>query len=183
MGNVKRLVLDHNDLIISGPQNHPRIFSNFFNLEQLHLTNAFTETIDSQWYLRDLKNVFSTSNLTKIKKLHLEQNEIWSINDLDMFCPLVSLEELYLGDNQLQGVEFDIKCLRNLRHLDLEYNKIRRFPNSTLRTFEKVFGSDNSESKQLNLKGNAFRCDCHLKNFAQWLEETDVQFYHKEEIR
>jgi len=183
VGNVRRLVLDHNDLIISGPQHHPRIFSNFFNLEQLHLTNAFTETIDSQWYLRDLKNVFSTSNMTNLKKLHLEQNEIWSINDFDMFCPLVALEELYLGDNQLQGVEFDIQCLRNLRHLDLEYNKIRRFPNSTLRTFDRVFGSDNSEAKQLNLKGNAFRCDCHLKNFAHWLQETDVQFYHKEEIR
>ena len=102
VGNVRRLVLDHNDLIISGPQHHPRIFSNFFNLEQLHLTNAFTETIDSQWYLRDLKNVFSMSNLTKIRKMHLEQNEIWSVNDKDMFCPLVALEELYLGDNQLQ---------------------------------------------------------------------------------
>ena len=69
----------------SGPQHHPRIFSNFFNLEQLHLTNAFTETIDSQWYLRDLKSTFSMSNLTKIKKLHLEQggNSIgfWEIFD------------------------------------------------------------------------------------------------------
>ena len=54
-----------------------KVFSNFFNLEQLHMTNAFTETIDSQWYLRDLKDVFATSNLTKLKKLHLEQNEIW----------------------------------------------------------------------------------------------------------
>ena len=61
-----------------------------------------------------------------------------TIGDFDMFCQLASLEELYLGDNQLQGVEFDLGCLRNLRHLDLEYNKIRRFDNSTLRTFEKV---------------------------------------------
>ena len=83
----------------------------------------------------------------------------------------------------LQGVEFDIKCLRKLRHLDLEYNKIRRFPNSTLRQFDRVFGSEGAERKRLNLKGNAFRCDCHLQNFKDWLEETDVQFYHKEEIR
>ena len=38
-------------------------------------------------------------------------------------------------------------------------------------------------SKQLNLKGNAFRCDCHLNNFRQWLQATNVNFYHKEEIR
>jgi Leucine-rich repeat (LRR) protein len=48
-----------------------------------------------------------------------------SIKDFDMFCPLTALEELYLGDNQLQGVEFDFKCIKKLRHLDLEYNKIR----------------------------------------------------------
>ena len=75
--NVKRLVLSHNDLMISGPNLHGRLFSNFYSLEELHLTNAFTETIDSKWYLRDLKSIFLASNMTKLKKLHLEQNEIW----------------------------------------------------------------------------------------------------------
>lgn len=75
--NVKRLLLDHNDLIISGPNLHPRLFSNFYNLEELHLTNTFTETVDSRWYLSDLKEILLTSNMTKLRKLHLEQNEIW----------------------------------------------------------------------------------------------------------
>jgi hypothetical protein len=61
----------------SGPNLHTRLFSNFYNLEHLHMTNAFTETIDSKWYLRDLKSVFLASNMTKLTKLHLEQNEIW----------------------------------------------------------------------------------------------------------
>ncbi len=77
VGNVRRLVLDHNELVISGPNMHRRIFTNFYNLEALHLTNAFTETIDSKWYLRDLKDVFLAANMTKLRKLHLEQNEIW----------------------------------------------------------------------------------------------------------
>ncbi len=102
-----------------------------------------------------------------------------------MFCPLKSLEDLYLGDNQLQGVEFDFSCLKQLRHLDLQYNKIRRFPSKTLRKFDQVFGAGSSQpgAKQLSLKGNSFRCDCHLKNFAQWLNRTKTQFYHKEAIR
>lgn len=75
--SVKRLLLSHNDLMISGPNLHARVFSNFYSLEELHLTNAFTETIDSKWYLRDLRSIFLASNMTKLKKLHLEQNEIW----------------------------------------------------------------------------------------------------------
>ena len=54
-----------------------RILTNFYNLEELHLTNAFTELIDSKWYLGDLKDILLTSNMTKLYKLHLEQNEIW----------------------------------------------------------------------------------------------------------
>jgi hypothetical protein len=56
---------------------HARILTNFYNLEELHLTNAFTELIDSKWYLGDLKDILLTSNMTNLYKLHLEQNEIW----------------------------------------------------------------------------------------------------------
>lgn len=54
-----------------------RILTNFYNLEELHLTNAFTELIDSKWYLDDLKQIFITSKMDKLYNLHLEQNEIW----------------------------------------------------------------------------------------------------------
>lgn len=77
VSTVKRLLLDHNDLVISAENLHPRLFSNFESLEELHLTNAFTETIDSRWYLTDLKDIFVGSKMTKLRKLHLEQNEIW----------------------------------------------------------------------------------------------------------
>ena len=98
-----------------------------------------------------------------------------------MFCGLAALEELYLGDNQLQGVEFDFSCLKNLTHLSLEYNKIKRIPNAILKQFDKVFGrgTRHPSAKHLNLKGNPFRCDCHLTNLASWLERTEVKFYHK----
>ena len=62
VNNVKRLILNHNDMYIVSDMMHPRVFSNFENLEELHLTNAFTEQIDSKWYLTDLKNIFLISN-------------------------------------------------------------------------------------------------------------------------
>ena len=41
--NVKRLILDHNNIKITGRHHHRRVLTNFYSLEELHLTNAFTE--------------------------------------------------------------------------------------------------------------------------------------------
>ena len=74
---VSRLLLNHNNLKISGRYHHRRVLTNFKSLEELHLTNAFTEVIDSKWYLDDLKDILLAAEMTKLYKLHLEQNEIW----------------------------------------------------------------------------------------------------------
>ena len=78
--NVEILMLNHNNLKISGEMHHARILTNFYNLKELHLTNAFTEMVDSKYYLNDLADILMTANAEGIKslyKLHLEQNEIW----------------------------------------------------------------------------------------------------------
>ena len=80
ISNVHRLILNHNDLYINGTHEHPRIFANMYNLKELHLTNAFTEYVDSKKYLVNLENIFFGSNLAKLEKLHLEQNEIWMVS-------------------------------------------------------------------------------------------------------
>jgi len=188
--NVRRLILNHNDLYIVSTMHHPRVFSNFVNLEELHLTNAFTEQIDSKWYLSDLKDVILNSDLRKLKKLHLEQNEIWEIKDMDMFCQLPELLDLHLSDNQLTDINFSIDCLKKLRYLDLEYNKIRNLPQSTLDKLDQVFGQkkvgiDGSwkYTRQLNLHGNPYACDCHMMPFKRWLNHTQVNLINKDAMR
>lgn len=96
---VERLILNHNNLSISSTDFHPRIFSNFLNLKSLHLTNAFS---DYSSFSKDLHEIFSNSNLTKLIKLHLEQNEIKSFKDPNVFCSLPQLEDLHLGNNELE---------------------------------------------------------------------------------
>lgn len=182
VGNVKRLILNHNDLYIVSAMHHPRVFSNFENLEELHLTNAFTEQIDSKWYLTSLKDIFVSSNLTKLKKLHLEQNEIWEISSDDLFCDLPSLMDLHLGDNQLTDINFSLSCLRQLRYLDLEYNKITNIPKKTLDLLEDVFGNHSSTS-QIDLHGNPYTCDCHMMPFFDWLKTTRARLVNKDEMR
>ena len=191
--HVKSLVLDHNDIYISGPNLHPRMLSNFESLEALHLTNAFTETVDSKWYLDDLREIFLTSNMSKLRRLHLEQNEIWGFNSTNMFCDLPSLRELYLGDNQLTSIEFSLDCLKQITYLDLQYNKIRRLDDKTLTKFEQLFSltppskhgrkDETHRGRSINLKGNPFRCDCHLRNFYDWLAKTNISMFHREDYR
>ena len=43
-----------------------------------------------------------------------------------MFCSLPNLSQLYLADNQLSDINFDLNCLQKLRHVDLQGNKIKR---------------------------------------------------------
>lgn len=125
--NVETLILNHNNLTISdsGEENfhHPRIFSNFINLQQLHLTNAFADYTDAA-LADDLRDIFMNSNLTKLFKLHLEQNEIRYFHDPNVFCDLLNIRDLYLGDNYIPNLNFNIKCLRKLRFIDLEHNNI-----------------------------------------------------------
>lgn len=180
--NVKRLILNHNDLFIVSAMSHPRIFSNFENLEELHLTNAFTEQIDSKWYLTDLKDVFINSDLRNLQKLHLEQNEIWEIKDDDMFCELPNLLDLHLGDNQLSDINFSLDCMKKLRYLDLEYNKIRNLPQTTLDKLDKVFGN-HSSSSQIGLHGNPYTCDCYMNPLYSWLQVTKARLVNKDEMR
>jgi hypothetical protein len=181
---VKRLILNHNDLYIVSAMHHTRTFSNFENLEELHLTNAFTEQIDSKWYLNDLKDIFQGSQLSKLKKLHLEQNEIWEIqdDDIDLFCDLPALMDLHLGDNQLTDINFSLACMKNLRYLDLEFNKITNLRKVTLDKIETAFTSKTS-NRQINLQGNPFKCDCYMRPFFDWLKITKVNLRSKEDYR
>lgn len=186
VNNVKRLILDHNDLYIVSTMNHPRIFSNFNNLRELHLTNAFTEQVDSKWYLEDLKQVFLSSELKKLEKLHLEQNEIWEIRSSDMFCDLPSLLDIYIGDNQLTEINFSLDCLERFRYLDISFNKIRNLKNKTRQKIDKVFGRSPNASgyeSQIDLHGNPFRCDCEMKELFDWLRVTPARMVNKKEMR
>ena len=57
-----------------------------------------------------------------------------------MFCMLPALTDLYLGDNQLRVLNFSLECLKKIKYLDLEYNKIKRFDKRTLDKIDKVYG-------------------------------------------
>ncbi|KAI9559713.1 hypothetical protein GHT06_013718 [Daphnia sinensis] len=176
--NVKTLILNHNQLNITGDKTHPRIFSNFVNLESLHLTNAFSESVDSKEYLVALEQIFVGSNLTKLAKVHLEQNEIWSIKNPNIFCTLPSLMDIQLGDNNISDISFNVGCIHNLRFIDLRNNKIHSLSNNTLSKFEDL--PNQGLGVKLDLMGNPFICDCQIADLLNWLRTTKVDVLEKE---
>ncbi|KAF0309613.1 Trophoblast glycoprotein [Amphibalanus amphitrite] len=181
VSSVKTLILNHNNLSIVDKQRHPRVFSNFVNLEALHLTNSFTEKVDARWYMASLEVIFQGSKLTKLKKLHLEQNEIWVLRDPCVFAHLPSLEQLYLSNNRLTDVNLSAKCLPKLKHLGLEYNMLRRLDANTTAMLDELAARDDMFT--VRLTGNPFICDCNIQPLYHWLMTTQTRALEHEKYR
>jgi len=169
--NVRTLILNHNDIEISD-RKRPRMFSNFGNLENLHLTNAFTEAVNSSYYLLSLQDIFYMSDLGLLLKLHLEQNEIYTIGrNASIFCQLPCFEQLYLGDNRLSDLDFDLHCMSDIHYIDLQHNSINQLSVDAMERLDKFV--ENSKLT-LELQQNPFMCDCFSSRFLKWLNTTKV---------
>lgn len=166
VGNVRVLILNDNNIYLVGKDDHPRMFSNFKNLEELHLRNAFTKELTSNDYIRNLEEIFVQSQLNHLRVLNLEKNEISSFPDQNFFCSLPYLQDLRLSDNRLIQFNLNIKCLPYLNVLDLSQNYISYFNNDTLTAFEL------HPHLKINLTDNPFRCDCNMINMFQWMIRT-----------
>ncbi|XP_058059802.1 trophoblast glycoprotein [Anopheles bellator] len=178
--NVRRLILNHNNLSISRyddeefNHHHPRVFSNFVNLQELHLTNAFADNTSAE-LSADLHDIFVNSNLTKLVKLHLEQNEISQFNDKRVFCDLPALLDLHLGDNLLTELNFNLSCMPRLRFLDLERNRFEAVRPRDLALLEAVqVQPGRTTPLTVDFTYNPFVCDCGLFPLYEWLARTNV---------
>lgn len=189
MQQVERLILNHNNLSISFANDdeinhlHPRIFSNFLNLKALHLTNAFSD-YSSPELSQDLHAIFVNSNLTRLRKLHLEQNEISRFQDRNVFCDLPLLEDLHMGDNNLKELNFNIMCLHNLRFLDLERNSFQSLRRRDLEALDMLQNAaGRKENLIVDFNMNPFICDCALLPFFNWLHVANITVRDKERLR
>nr|CAD7570742.1 unnamed protein product [Timema californicum] len=184
VANVERLVLNHNDLVISETESanyhHRRVFSNFVNLIELHLTDAFADNTPEN-LASDLHDIFVSSGLTKLIKLHLEQNEISIFKDPRIFCDLPSLMDLHLSDNLLTGLHFNITCLEHLRFLDLESNKIAGLTKEDLEILDSF--PKREQNLVLDLRDNPFLCDCAVQELYTWLQTTKVEVRNRDVLR
>ena len=157
------------------------MFYNFDALENLHLTNAFTEEVDASFYLLNLEDIFYESDLGLLVKLHLEQNEIYTIGqNTSIFCQLPSLKHLYLGDNRLSDLDFKLDCMPDIEYIDLQRNSINQLSSEALKMLDEF---DDKYGLTVELQENPFMCDCYTAKFLTWLTHTKVTVRDLEKYR
>lgn len=182
--NVETLILNHNDIRIEYSEDrsfhHPRVFSNFINLKQLHLTNAFADNTDDH-LANDLHDIFDKSNLTQLFKLHLEQNEIRGFKDPKVFCNLPKLTQLYLGNNLISHIDFNSFSCLNLQFLDLRNNTITEFSDEDLRALD-YLKDISQQDMGVDVNGNPLKCSA-LSNFYQWVVGTKVKIHDRDHLQ
>lgn len=173
---VERLILDFNELSLDPWRSHPRVFSNFVSLLELHLTDAF-EDGPPRDLAETLHDIFVNSNLTQLMKLHLEQNEISEFRDVNVFCDLPNLLDLHLGDNALTALHFNLSCLHKLRFLDLQRNKFTKVLERDLHAMDAL--TKHNQSVAVDFTENPFECSCKLNPFIKWMKKTKVFIRNK----
>lgn len=141
----------------------------------MHLTNAFSD-YSSPELSQDLHAIFANSNLTRLIKLHLEQNEISHFKDPNVFCSLPKIEDLYMGDNSLKEINFNITCLQSLRFLDLERNRFEILTKTDIKVLER------KERLILDFSMNPFACDCSIYPFVKFLRSTNLTVREKDKL-
>lgn len=123
-----------NNVISSLP---PFLFRNLGKLRVLDLSQNKLEEFERETYC----------GLAKLEMLKVNNNFISNLKS-DSFHNFTSLVELHLEGNRLTQLADDIlSVLTNLQVLNLRGNLLTRFS-------DKVFGSEPSDLRELNLKGN-----------------------------
>ncbi|BET01015.1 LRR [Nesidiocoris tenuis] len=180
--NVERLILNYNQINLAFTGEHPRLFSNFENLEALHLTNAFNTSWTSyENFALDLGEIFRNSNLTKLEKLHLEQNQILNFEtDPLLFCELKNLMDLHLGNNNLTHIKFKFACLERLRYIDFHANKITNLNENDRHLLDAL--PQRNQSLIIDVSENPLSCD-DIDSLYDWFHDTKVTIQSKEKIQ
>lgn len=173
---VRKLILDNNDILITGEHFHPRIFSNFDSLEELSLKKSFSKKMRGMNFVEDLITTLNEAHLNKLRVLHLESNGVKSIPTPFDFCSLPSLIKLHLSGNLLTDIKINTTCTPHLRLLDVSDNFIEYLSNESL----SYIPSD--VRLHFNLTANPFRCDCRMKDFMIWSKSTKTWINGKKSL-
>lgn len=133
---------------------------NIKNLEQLSFSSNCFQRI---FHAEDLSD--NLKILTKLKVLHLDQNNISKLQTLQLHL-LPSLVELRLQNNKLTHIQ-GLDSLTNLELLDLSYNKITSISTHSLIGQQKL--------KFLSLAYNRIKELTHISKLES-LEFLDISF-------
>ena len=134
-----------------------QLFSSLSSVEELYLDNCGISEITAE----------CLRHLTSLRVLHLSRNDIKAL-PLDVFSNNPSLQEVKLSYNQISSVTSSfLSHTPQLQTIDLRYNKIQTLPESLRASFDAL--------NDVILHGNPFHCNCELRWFRDWLQQSHIQ--------
>ena len=193
--NLKQMILDDNEITNFSFKNNS--FVDLSNLQRLSLIqNRLTELPDH--LPSTVEELFLTSNqisfigesalggLSELRVLQLDRNRVTDesfessfggkLAEIDLSYNMLenvpklnpAIEKIRLTANKIQFVSRDdLEPAARLKTIDLSFNSIKRVENGS---FSRLF-----DLNRVEIAGNDFLCDCHLKDLKVFLEETQTQ--------
>ncbi|XP_053396091.1 toll-like receptor 13 [Mercenaria mercenaria] len=139
--NLKNLHLSHNPIYYVNMKNMLGDLSNLKFLSKLVMNEISTITIQ--------KDLFSLMKTNQIKTLEISHYNMKTLS-MDFIENFNSLTALYLNSNQIENIKLSLS--KHLKHLYLNYNKLKSFPDFSICGTEKDCYFPNLEN--LTVQGN-----------------------------
>ena len=136
----------------------------------LYNTHQFEHLYENTFFALFRKN-------PKLNLINMSFNRLSSL-PTDTFICNNDLQQLYLSNNFIREITFNISHLVNLTILDLRFNFIKAF-NETSRRFltslyENQTRAHNNLSFELLLEGNPLSCECSSLEFLHWFISSPI---------
>ena len=143
---------------------HPDAFAGIPNLEVLQASDNLLMNLHQHTF----HQLFSS--LTSLKQLYLGNCDIHYISRV-MFANTTGLTHLYMHGNTLAAIPDGIfDSMKNLTDLILSENQIQVVREETFSP------ATRARLRHLDLNGNPFLCDCHLRWFKGWFTSSPSLF-------
>ncbi|KAJ7304142.1 hypothetical protein JRQ81_011670 [Phrynocephalus forsythii] len=133
------------------------------NLHYLSLIRSgFTEILEGSFQQFPQSDLFASPSHFSL----ITYNSLELISD-DAFAGLVHLKYLFIEQNRLEVISKNaFRGLKSLLHLNLANNNLQTLPRHLFRGLDAL--------TLVDLRGNAFHCDCKLKWLVEWLSQTNI---------
>ncbi|KAK3579886.1 hypothetical protein CHS0354_025749 [Potamilus streckersoni] len=193
---LKTLIISRNSLEYISP----KLFHSFPNMSVLRLEH---NNLSVMQRFPDFEEIFS--NNEALETLDVSWNGL-SFLPRKLFVSLRNLKELSLQGNRIAHFDVDVRCLFNLRALDLSENGITLISSDVMHDLDTINSrmldismSSNAPTTNdsyglntmytntstlyqnhvdlvINLQGNKFKCSCEHISFLTWVSESRIHF-------
>ncbi|XP_062605344.1 transforming growth factor beta activator LRRC33-like [Saccostrea cucullata] len=181
MPNLQKLFLDNNRWEIhKDNKNHTGYFNNLPNLVELDLTSAFF--VAEGLHIIRFRQVLENSSFSKLETLRLGNNNMQFVDDAfgKALCTMDSLKHVNLQLNSLFKLAFThcFQMSKYLEKIDLSNNTLSTLDQRSMDVFD--FIRESNENFTVNLLGQQWSCDCNIKEFRNWMQNTKVHLIGKD---